>query len=81
MKFFTFISFFILTFLCILSDNDDEKECEESSVCSPSESCESYQLKLVQIQQARNAETKRELFSNLRCNINDNFAYKHILPL
>ena len=71
MKVLVFISFTALCVLTLRDDNDD-KECEESFLCSPSESCEFYQTQVTQIQKARNAETKREIFTNLRYAIYDN---------
>ena len=64
MNFLIFLS--CLAIVLTFSNDNDDKECEESFLCSPSESCEFYQMQLTQIQKARNAETKREIFTNLR---------------
>ena len=66
-----------LTLIVLLSsrisaDNVD-KECEESFLCSPSESCEFYQQQITEIQKARKAETKREIFTKLRSSINNDY--------
>ena len=57
----------------IISADNVDKECEESFLCSPSESCDFYQQLITEIQKARKAETKREIFTKLRSSINNDY--------
>ena len=65
----------------IFSADIEDRDCEESFWCSPSESCEFYQQQLIQIQNTREVETKKEIFSKLRSLVCNKKSRKVCCPL
>ena len=62
------LSFIFLTpnFESNASDEKNDKECQESFLCSPSENCPYYQEQISEIRNASKYETKNEILSSLR---------------
>ena len=65
MIFCVLILVFLLSYLSPISTNDD-KECQESYTCSPSENCLFYQEQITKIKSVTKIETKNEILTNLR---------------